>query len=152
MYLLFNTLVHINTKSQTFSNHICRRWRRQTHSFKLLLYKLRKTPAYQIRIIDHAQNYPDCHFLTQGFNHGFKLQYLEPRLPRSSKHSPSLGKRFSVAEQTIDREILLGRVAGPFMQLPIPTLQGFFFRFCVPKRWQLSSYLPFLLSKSCFHI
>lgn len=50
--------------------------------------------------------------------HGVKLQYFGPRLPRFSKNLPSLGKQYSVAEQKIDREISLGRVAGPF-----PTLQ-----------------------------
>lgn len=55
--------------------------------------------------------------------HGFKLQYFGPRLPRFSKNLPSLGKQYSVAEQKIDREISLGRVAGPFKQPPFPTLQ-----------------------------
>lgn len=153
MYFWFNILVHTNNKSQHFPiTPVEDDEGKHTASNYCFINWERPRPIKLVRVIDHAQNYPDYHFLTQEFNHGFKLNYLRPRLHRSSKHSPSLGKRFSGAEQKIDREILLGSVAGPFMQLPIPTLQGFSFRFCAPKRWQISSYLPFLLSQSCFYI
>ncbi|XP_048761600.1 uncharacterized protein LOC125670455 isoform X1 [Ostrea edulis] len=87
------------------------------------LYKLGKTPIRLDRVIYYSQNYSDNHFLREGFQHGFKLQYSGPRSPRFSKNLTSLGRQYSVAEEKICKEVTLGRVAGPFIEPPFPTLQ-----------------------------
>ena len=71
----------------------------------------------------YTKNYPDNLFIREGFLIGFRLQYSGPRLPRFSKNLPSLGINKQVAEEKIQKEVSLGRVAGPFPQPPFPTLQ-----------------------------
>ena len=87
------------------------------------LYDLGNTPINIQKIYLHTKNYWDNLLLREDFLIGFRLQYSGPRLPRFSRNLPSLGINKQVAEEKIQKEVSLGRVAGPFSQPPFPTLQ-----------------------------
>lgn len=68
-------------------------------------------------------NSEDAKILFKGFKQGFKLQYSGPRVTRDSKNLRSIYEKPAIVQQKIEKEIKLGRVAGPFMEKPLPNLQ-----------------------------
>ncbi|XP_062616416.1 uncharacterized protein LOC134278108, partial [Saccostrea cucullata] len=88
-----------------------------------LIYSLGTTPMKLTNLCKHLVGYSDCDFIFQGFKYGFNLQYLGPRSPRESSNFPSLKANTVMAEIKIQKEVVLKRVAGPFLHPPIPNLQ-----------------------------
>ena len=69
--------------------------------------------------------YPDktaAEFLREGFTHGFKLGYLGEREARDSRNLKSVEKDPKTAREKLDKEIKLGRIAGPFKVSPVRNL------------------------------
>ncbi|MES9880226.1 MAG: reverse transcriptase domain-containing protein [Sedimenticola sp.] len=65
----------------------------------------------------------EAEFLVQGFTHGFSLNYQGPRQPRESRNLNSAITRPEVVRQKLSKEIVAGRVAGPFPSRPLPDLR-----------------------------
>lgn len=61
--------------------------------------------------------------LLSGFKFGFSLHYSGPRLPTDAKNLKSARENPDILMQKIRKELDAGRVAGPFMYRPIPTLR-----------------------------
>lgn len=68
-------------------------------------------------------NETDAQFLAQGFEFGFPLNYKGPRLPFESKNLKSIFEYKLIAQEKINQEIALGRIAGPFDFRPISNLR-----------------------------
>ena len=67
--------------------------------------------------------YKDKQFINDGFSYGFCLNYTGPRSPRDSKNLKSIYQNLALVKEKIDKEILAGRVAGPFIERPLQNLQ-----------------------------
>jgi hypothetical protein len=61
--------------------------------------------------------------LISGLKFGFKLQYSGTRLPIRSKNSKSISEHSELVLRKINKEVQAGRIAGPFIEPPFPTLR-----------------------------
>lgn len=69
-------------------------------------------------------SYPDANILLSGFQDGFRLCYNGPRHSRIARNLKSITKYPGVALQKIDKELKLGRIAGPFVKEPFDNFQS----------------------------
>ena len=70
--------------------------------------------------------YPDkaaARTLAVGFTKGFRLNYQGARVQRDSKCLPSALRNSNAVRKKLSKEIDAGRVAGPFVERPLPKLQ-----------------------------
>ena len=59
--------------------------------------------------------------IIQGFSHGFHISFQgDLRYRAIPDNHPSFSDNFGVAMEIIQKEIILGHVAGPFTSLPLP--------------------------------
>ncbi len=73
--------------------------------------------------------YPDraaARRLLDGFTNGFSLGFQGPRVARGSKCLSSAAQQPLIVLEKLQKEIVLGRVAGPFNSPPLPNLQSIF--------------------------
>lgn len=90
------------------------------------MYRLGDSPLSVCEIEKCLENYPDFKFkneLLQGLKFGFKLNYTGPRTPIFCPNSKSVLENKEATKQKIDKEIALGRIAGPFLTPPFPTFR-----------------------------
>ena len=90
------------------------------------LCQLAPTPINKQRLIYLLDSYPEqqtAQFLAKGFSEGFELYYSGPRLPVEFPNLQSVLSNLSIAQQKIDKEVALGRVAGPFTSRPLVNLR-----------------------------
>lgn len=72
------------------------------------------------------KNYPNNankQLLINGFEKGFRLEYNGPRLSMISKNLRSADENSHETLSKLNKEVLLGRIAGPFDVKPISTLR-----------------------------
>lgn len=62
-------------------------------------------------------------FLYEGFKQGFKIQYQGPRQQRFCKNLLSVQQHENIVAEKLQKEVSLGRIAGPFNFLPFSNLQ-----------------------------
>lgn len=75
------------------------------------------------------------------FLKGFRLKYTGPRIHRESPNLLSAFQHTEALKDKIQKEINLGRIAGPFKFLPISNLQVSPCGHCAQVRWgNLASY------------
>ena len=77
-------------------------------------------------MLPYLARYPnkeDAEFLRQGFTNGFRLQFEGPQTSYVSKNHASTTSHASVMQEKIDKEVLLGRILGPFDSPPLPNLR-----------------------------
>ena len=60
--------------------------------------------------------------LKDGFTFGFKLAYQGSRVAREAKNLKSIDNLLDKALEKLDKEVKLGRIAGPFQSMPLPDL------------------------------
>ena len=65
----------------------------------------------------------DTQVLFEGFTTGFRLGYTGPRVSTSARNLVSARQNKEVLQGKIDRELHLGRIAGPFPSPPFPNLR-----------------------------
>ena len=65
-------------------------------------------------------NKSDAKVLGEGFQHGFSIKYQGPRLAREHKNLKSAFAHRDHLWEKIDKEVSLGRLAGPFNYSPPP--------------------------------
>lgn len=90
------------------------------------LYTLGRSPIVVDKVKIALADYPDkeaAFKLLHGLEYGFKLNYSGPRIPFIMHTRDILGEKAIIAEQKILKEISLGRIAGPFVAPPFPTLR-----------------------------
>ena len=84
-----------------------------------------------------SYNSLDAAIILDGFRNGFKINYEGPHEPTESKNIKSANQHPEIVQQKIQKELRMGRIAGPFDQRPLPTLRvspiGL-----VPKRSQMN--------------
>jgi len=61
--------------------------------------------------------------LLNSLRFGTRMGYTGPHLPRVSRNLISASRHPEVVSHNIDKEVKLGRVAGPFYSHPLPLLQ-----------------------------
>lgn len=74
---------------------------------------------------EYLQSYPDkyaANYLKNGFSKGFEINYTGPRFHVYSKNLKSATEHHDHLMDKISKEIKLGRIMGPFDQLPISNL------------------------------
>ena len=90
------------------------------------IWALGKSPI-KIEIVQkYLRNYPlkdVAQELSEGFLNGFRLKYTGPRVHRESPNLLSAVQHKDALKDKIQKEINLGRIAGPFKILPISNLQ-----------------------------
>jgi len=75
------------------------------------------------KALANYENRADAEIILNGFSYGFNLHYTGPRQPRDSKNLKSALEFSDIVKLKIDKEILAGRVAGPFHNRPLTNLQ-----------------------------
>ncbi|MEW8547291.1 MAG: reverse transcriptase domain-containing protein [Candidatus Thiodiazotropha sp.] len=68
-------------------------------------------------------NCEDREYLLDGFQNGFSLHYEGPRVASEAKNLKSALEFPRIVQDKINKEILAGRVAGPFQECPISSLR-----------------------------
>ena len=69
-------------------------------------------------------NKPDTSMLLDGFSLGFSLHYDGPHCIRCSGNHQSALQAPSLVDDKLRHEMHLGRIAGPFQQVPFPNFQA----------------------------
>ena len=75
-----------------------------------------------IPLLDHYPLKPAALTLKEGFSHGFKLGFEGKRESRVAKNLVSVQNDPSTVETKLQKEITMGRMAGPFDQVPLSDL------------------------------
>ncbi|XP_053161001.1 uncharacterized protein LOC128349104 [Hemicordylus capensis] len=89
---------------------------------------LEKGPSpIRIRVLEHfLREYPlkaQARYLREGFQYGFRIPYMGPRIHSMAPNLRSVVGMEEVVLRKINKEIALGRVLGPFRELPLPDLR-----------------------------
>ncbi|CAG2191357.1 unnamed protein product [Mytilus edulis] len=90
------------------------------------LYSLGYSPICVNEVEESLKFYPYkviANELIHGLRFGFKLQYSGSRLPVNANNSKSVTIHADLVREKINKEITLGRMAGPFDHPPLPTLR-----------------------------
>ncbi|VDH94982.1 Hypothetical predicted protein [Mytilus galloprovincialis] len=90
------------------------------------LYSLGYSPICVNEVKESLKFYPYkviANELIHGLRFGFKLQYSGSRLPVNENYSKSVTIHADLVREKINKEITLGRMAGPFDHPPLPTLR-----------------------------
>jgi len=83
------------------------------------------SPINVEKIEEKLQSYPKrkaADLLLNGFKFGFKLAYTGNREQRDANNLKSILNLQDVALEKLEKEIKLGRIAGPFNYRPLPNL------------------------------
>lgn len=100
--------------------------RPKNSSYEHHLYALAYSPICISEVQRSLSNYPlqdIASELIKGLRFGFQLQYSGSRLPVRAKNSRSVLQNPGLVLQKINKEINMGRIAGPFVDPPFPTLR-----------------------------
>ena len=65
----------------------------------------------------------NAQILVDGFTFGFRLGYSGPRVSSFARNFVSVRENVALLQDKIDREVQLGRIAGPFSSPPLPNLR-----------------------------
>ena len=65
---------------------------------------------------------PDRATLIHGFLYGFSLDYVGPRAPSTCNNLRSATQNPAAVNEKLEKELHLGRIAGPFDASPLPSL------------------------------
>lgn len=91
------------------------------------MYTLGSSPIKTTEVEKALVDYPEqsiAKSLLDGLKFGFKLNYSGPRLPLDlPTQSEIVGEKAVIASNKIQKEISLGRIAGPFTSPPFPTFR-----------------------------
>ena len=77
------------------------------------------------KLSGYLKHYPDANaalLLRTGFTKGFRLNYTGPRVHVTSNNLKSAVEHHSSLLEKVNKEIMLGRIMGPFSQLPVANL------------------------------
>ena len=75
------------------------------------------------QLLSSYTNHSDAYALWEGFTEGFSIGYNGPRLSREAHCLSSALANPVVVQEKLQKEIQLGRIAGPFMCKPFSQLQ-----------------------------
>ena len=92
----------------------------------LQLYSLTDSPICFNEVEKSLINYPSqdvASELVNGLKYDFPLQYSGTHLPFMAKSSRTVFQRPNLVRQKIDKELSMGRIAGPFINPPFPTFR-----------------------------
>ena len=83
------------------------------------------TPVKVNRLHFYLDGYPTKlkDYLLNGFQHGFLLDYVGPHKPSSCKNLLSATQNPAAVSDKLSKELGLGRIAGPFLERPFPSLR-----------------------------
>lgn len=90
------------------------------------LTQLGKTPVKLENMLEYLQIYPnlaDAKLIYDGFLTGFKINYSGPRIASNCNNLVSAKQHESELEEKINKEIIAGRIAGPFIERPFENLR-----------------------------
>ena len=84
------------------------------------------TPLNVDKLALELVNHPNSSFVNNLINalrHGTRIGYLGPHKPRVSHNLISASQHPDVVSGNLNKEVQLGRIAGPFPAPPLPDLQ-----------------------------
>lgn len=81
------------------------------------------TPVKADKLNSFLAGYADRDFLVQGFTHGFHIPYTGERKQHISSNLQSVSDKADILRAKIEKEVLAGRVGGPYNSIPLPNLQ-----------------------------
>ena len=84
------------------------------------------TPVNLTSMLPFLNTYParqNAQILVDGFTFGFRLGYSGPRVSSFARNFVSVRENVALLQDKIDREVQLGRIAGPFSSPPLPNLR-----------------------------
>ena len=84
------------------------------------IYSNLPTPIQVNKLALILRDYPNKHFLISGFTNGFSLMYDGPPLQYEIPNNKSAKENETLVLEKINKEIHLGRIAGPFIAPPLP--------------------------------
>lgn len=90
------------------------------------LYTLGNSPIRVSEVKKALKKYPcqeKAYALINGLQYGFDMKYSGPRRPFEANGKEIFGERLLAARQKIQKEISMGRIAGPFINPPFPTFR-----------------------------
>ena len=65
------------------------------------------------------QNYPNKHYIIDGFSQGFHLGFVGPECPTWGRNKSTVNKNLEITRDKITQEIKINRIAGPFTNPPL---------------------------------
>ena len=68
-------------------------------------------------------SFPDSDYVVSGFSSGFLLGFEGPQLPLSANNNLSVNRNPDAALSKVKSEVELGRIAGPFPEIPLPNFK-----------------------------
>lgn len=98
----------------------------KNYTHDLQLYSLADSTICFNEVEKSLINYPSqdvASELVNGLKYGFPLQYSGTRLPFMAKNSPTVFQMLKLVRQKIDKELSMGRIAGPFINPSFPTFR-----------------------------
>ena len=85
-----------------------------------------KSPINTAVLCNYLKEYPNeraAKILKDGFSNGFRLGYTGSKTGFEAKNLQSVRSNPRILRQKIDKEVDLGRLAGPFKSPPFPNLK-----------------------------
>ena len=82
------------------------------------------TPVKPEKLNRLLAGYQHRQYIIQGITEGFTLHFEGPNTPLISKNSPSIAANIGIARKKIQKELSLGRIAGPFQTPPFPNFKS----------------------------
>ena len=82
------------------------------------------SPVKLSRLTFYLEGYPfkSKQYLLSGFEKGFSLDYTGPRTPSACNNLLSAIQNPAAVGDKLSKELMLGRIAGPFQERPFPSL------------------------------
>lgn len=90
------------------------------------MYCLGNSPIIVENVKKSLKNYPSpkkADELIHRLEYGFNLHYVGPRMRIDYVGKEIVGELATIARNKINKEIKLGRIAGPFITPPFPTFR-----------------------------
>ena len=88
--------------------------------------RIASTPVKLPVLLEMLKDYPDANIgklLYEGFSFGFSLHYEGPRVATDCENLKSINGKEQIALDIALKEVILGRLAGPFSEKPFSNIR-----------------------------
>lgn len=89
-----------------------------------ILHPAVTTPVNARKLNKLLHGYKHQKYIIQGISEGFILHFQGPQAPLTSKNSHTIQAQINIVREKIQKELSLGRIAGPFDHPPFPNFKS----------------------------